>query len=228
MDVQCFTPDKSIHTNLDRDDHSDVDAALVDTWVCASSFMDTVGNIEDEPDQDAEVGGSPHAREPTPPAAPFQGLEKASYRTGIMTLPSRTSLIGAPPEMERIQEISQSDSSEHSGCTLSNCPNASRADAVIYGFGTDFCDQDLRLKNCVGYPFTMMLPGAEADYSNIFKSQTPYQIPKDLMPLPDILRNYPINMLYFHHFLHYTAGLLVAHDCPANPFTTILPQSKHT
>ena len=84
MDVQCFTPDKSIHTNPDQDDHSDVDAALVDTWVCASSIMDTVGYIEDEPDQDAKVGGPPHAREPTPPVAPFQGLEKASYRTGIM------------------------------------------------------------------------------------------------------------------------------------------------
>ena len=110
--------------------------------------------------------------------------------------------------MDRIQEVGQSDSSEHSGCTSSNYPNASHADAVIYGFGNDFCDQDLRLKNCVGYPFTMMLPGAESDYSNIFKSRTPYQILKDLMPLPDILRNDPINILYFPTFSIIPPGFL--------------------
>ena len=50
-------------------------------------------------------------------------------------------------------------------------------------------------------------------------------ISKSLEPLPDMLRNSPMNLLYFHHFLNHTARVLVPHDCSENPFKSILPQS---
>ena len=52
-------------------------------------------------------------------------------------------------------------------------------------------------------------------------------ISRNLEPLPDMLRNNPMNLLYFHHFVNHTARILVPHDCSENPFKSILPQSKH-
>ena len=52
-------------------------------------------------------------------------------------------------------------------------------------------------------------------------------ISKTLEPVPSILRDNPMNLLYFHHFLNHTARILVPHDCSENPFKSILPQSKH-
>lgn len=52
-------------------------------------------------------------------------------------------------------------------------------------------------------------------------------IPRRLDPLPQLLLSNKKNMMYFHHYLHYTARLLVPHDCSENPFKSILPQSKH-
>lgn len=50
-------------------------------------------------------------------------------------------------------------------------------------------------------------------------------IPQDLEPLPDRLKDNPMNLLYFHHFINNTARALVPYDDPhANPFRTILPQ----
>ncbi|KAL8903329.1 MAG: hypothetical protein Q9207_003992 [Kuettlingeria erythrocarpa] len=49
-------------------------------------------------------------------------------------------------------------------------------------------------------------------------------IPRALLPLPSILQDNPMNLLYFHHFLNHTARILVPHDCSANPFRNILPQ----
>ncbi|KAL2417757.1 hypothetical protein ABEF95_005114 [Exophiala dermatitidis] len=55
---------------------------------------------------------------------------------------------------------------------------------------------------------------------------TPVQIkiPRKLEPLPRTLSENPMNLLYFHHFLNHTARILVPHDCPENPFKTILPK----
>lgn len=49
-------------------------------------------------------------------------------------------------------------------------------------------------------------------------------IPRRLDPLPQLLLSNKKNMMYFHHYLHYTARLLVPHDCSENPFKSILPQ----
>ncbi|KAL6716169.1 hypothetical protein ACLMJK_005735 [Lecanora helva] len=48
-------------------------------------------------------------------------------------------------------------------------------------------------------------------------------IHKSLEPLPSMLKDNPMNLLYFHHFLNHTARILVPHDCSENPFKSILP-----
>lgn len=45
-------------------------------------------------------------------------------------------------------------------------------------------------------------------------------IPGHLKPLPSLLLDNPMNMLYFHHFLSHTSKVLVTSDCPENPFRT--------
>ena len=50
-------------------------------------------------------------------------------------------------------------------------------------------------------------------------------ISRSLEPLPAELKDNPMNLLYFHHFLDHTARILVPHDCSENPFKSILPRS---
>ncbi|KAK5082703.1 hypothetical protein LTR05_006583 [Lithohypha guttulata] len=57
-----------------------------------------------------------------------------------------------------------------------------------------------------------------------YSSPVPIKIPRKLEPLPSTLTTNPMNLLYFHHFLNHTARILVIHDCPENPFKTILPK----
>ena len=59
--------------------------------------------------------------------------------------------------------------------------------------------------------------------------QKPVQIriPKSLEPLPPLLMENKMNLLYFHHFINHTARVLVPHDCEKNPFRQILPESKN-
>lgn len=59
-----------------------------------------------------------------------------------------------------------------------------------------------------------------------YASPVAIKIPRKLEPLPTTLSENPMNLLYFHHFLNHTARILVPHDCPENPFKTILPKSK--
>jgi len=59
-----------------------------------------------------------------------------------------------------------------------------------------------------------------------YASPVTIKIPRKLEPLPEMLSENPMNLLYFHHFLNHTARILVPHDCPENPFKTILPKSK--
>ncbi|KAF2749312.1 hypothetical protein M011DRAFT_398582 [Sporormia fimetaria CBS 119925] len=50
------------------------------------------------------------------------------------------------------------------------------------------------------------------------------RIPKSLEPLPPLLLENKMNLIYFHHFLNHTARILVPHDCEQNPFRQILPE----
>jgi hypothetical protein len=54
----------------------------------------------------------------------------------------------------------------------------------------------------------------------------PIRIPTLLEPLPPLLQENPMNLLYFHHFVNCTARVLVPHDCEGNPFRYVLPQSE--
>jgi hypothetical protein len=59
-----------------------------------------------------------------------------------------------------------------------------------------------------------------------YAKPVPIKISKALEPLPAILLENRMNLLYFHHFLNHTARILVPHDCEQNPFRQILPESK--
>ncbi|PSN60406.1 C6 zinc finger domain-containing protein [Corynespora cassiicola Philippines] len=56
-----------------------------------------------------------------------------------------------------------------------------------------------------------------------YAKPVPIKIPRSLEPLPRLLLDNPMNLLYFHHFLNHTARILVPHDCERNPFRQILP-----
>ncbi|KAI0025501.1 hypothetical protein F4780DRAFT_336287 [Xylariomycetidae sp. FL0641] len=57
-----------------------------------------------------------------------------------------------------------------------------------------------------------------------YSKPVPIYIPRSLQPLPPKLRDNPMNLLYFHHYLNHTARVLVPYDDPhANPFRNILP-----
>ncbi|KAL8705739.1 MAG: hypothetical protein Q9201_001173 [Fulgogasparrea decipioides] len=62
------------------------------------------------------------------------------------------------------------------------------------------------------------------DQGGYYANPVTVTIPRALTPLPPILQENPMNLLYFHHFLNHTARILVPHDCAANPFKNILPQ----
>lgn len=62
------------------------------------------------------------------------------------------------------------------------------------------------------------------DQGGYYAKAVTVTIPRALTPLPPILQDNRMNLLYFHHFLNHTARILVPHDCSANPFKSILPQ----
>ncbi|KAL1979548.1 hypothetical protein VTN96DRAFT_5577 [Rasamsonia emersonii] len=61
-----------------------------------------------------------------------------------------------------------------------------------------------------------------------YASPVEINIPRYLTPLPSTLRENPINLMYFHHFLNHTARILVPHDCEENPFISVLPSMAIT
>ncbi|KAI9728939.1 MAG: hypothetical protein M1828_000024 [Chrysothrix sp. TS-e1954] len=75
-----------------------------------------------------------------------------------------------------------------------------------------------------GFGFGLQAKDSRIDTQGYYAGPVPIRIPPSLQPLPDLLRENPMNLLYFHHFLNHTARILVPHDCPDNPFRSILPQ----
>lgn len=61
-----------------------------------------------------------------------------------------------------------------------------------------------------------------------YAKPVPISVCRALEPLPPLLLDNPMNLLYFHHFLNHTARILVPHDCEQNPFRQILPESKQS
>ncbi|GAB7366578.1 hypothetical protein MBLNU230_g8564t1 [Neophaeotheca triangularis] len=89
---------------------------------------------------------------------------------------------------------------------------------------------DLRRRDTAGNP-DVSSSEDEQDASQMafgpggyYAQPVPIRIPKSLEPLhPELMAN-PMNLLYFHHFTNHTGRINVPHDCPDNPFRTILPQ----
>lgn len=72
----------------------------------------------------------------------------------------------------------------------------------------------------------VVLDMQKPDFSGYYETPVPINIPRYLSPLPATLLEYPINLMYFHHFLNHTCRMLVPHDCDSNPFMSVLPASK--
>lgn len=72
-------------------------------------------------------------------------------------------------------------------------------------------------------------PGAafHSPLENYYLEPIPVSIPRALEPLPPLLVEQPMNLLYFHHFLNHTARTLLPYDCRDNPFRTVFPQSLY-
>lgn len=57
-----------------------------------------------------------------------------------------------------------------------------------------------------------------------YEKPVPISLSRSLEPLPPLLRENPMNLLYFHHFINHTARILVPHDCEQNPFRRLFPK----
>lgn len=78
-----------------------------------------------------------------------------------------------------------------------------------------------------GYGFGLNTTDGFQEGAAYYYKPVTVEISESFEPLPDMLRDNPMNLLYFHHFLNHTARMLVPHDCSENPFKSILPQSEH-
>lgn len=79
-------------------------------------------------------------------------------------------------------------------------------------------------------PHGTMDPGRKVvafEKGGYYAKPVPIRIPKSLEPLPPLLMENQMNLLYFHHFLNHTARILVPHDCERNPFRHVLPKSEY-
>ncbi|KAI9739834.1 MAG: hypothetical protein M1834_006555 [Cirrosporium novae-zelandiae] len=156
---------------------------------------------------------------------------------------SVNSLLSGPPELD-----------ERSQTVASTPSRSSTYDTETYGLDRGFPDRDIPQNNDSAaisgetpqelratldavehndfdadfYEFGFGLRPRKTAFKKdgYYAKPVPVKIPKSLEPLPTPLLENPMNLLYFHHFLNHTARILVPHDCPENPFKTILPQSQ--
>ena len=62
------------------------------------------------------------------------------------------------------------------------------------------------------------------EHDSYYNSPIPVTFADDLKPLPGIVMQSGMNLLYFHYFINYASKILVTHDCSSNPFRTVLPR----
>lgn len=79
-----------------------------------------------------------------------------------------------------------------------------------------------------GFAFGLNTAEGFQEGQGYYSKPVTVSISRSLEPLPAMLKDNPMNLLYFHHFLNHTARILVPHDCSENPFKSILPQSKRS
>ncbi|KAI3401672.1 hypothetical protein diail_9336 [Diaporthe ilicicola] len=93
------------------------------------------------------------------------------------------------------------------------------AHAIIKSFKDSTAEDDMRAVDPIRTE-EMSLTRPRGYYNR----PLPIRIPQDLEPLPSKLRDNPMNLLYFHHFMNHTAKALVPHDDEqSNPYRHVLP-----
>lgn len=93
--------------------------------------------------------------------------------------------------------------------------------AIIKAFKGSTVEDDLTAAESVRFRMDRDFSGPKGYYDR----PVPIKIPRDLEPLPAKLRENPMNLLYFHHFMNHTAKALVPHDDQqSNPYRHVLPQ----
>ncbi|KAH7364077.1 fungal-specific transcription factor domain-containing protein [Rhexocercosporidium sp. MPI-PUGE-AT-0058] len=76
----------------------------------------------------------------------------------------------------------------------------------------------------IEFGFGMEMSNSSFKSGSYYDKPVTIRIPRWYGELPAKLRDHPMNLLYFHHFINHTAGCLVLHNCSSNPFKSVLPQ----
>ena len=167
-----------------------------------------------------------------------------------LALPPLNSLIRPLAEDEDEQRLNEEAELEEAKFILPTTTKHLSSSTLLYGFDCGQIDTDLpkhndhkAIKEFTGFGpayfrncdhvleaelrTDLQYKGIASDNGkNYYRRPVSIRLSESLPPLPDLLKTNPINLMYFHHFINNTASLLVAHDCPENPFRTIIPASK--
>lgn len=227
-DMQCYTP------KSDGSDSSTAEESLQPTF---DFDISGIGNVENlahtNHSLQSETSLGSHATMGTNPALP--PLKSLIRPVAIDEDEQR---LNEMAELEEASFILPTTTKHLSSSTLlfgfdcgqmdTDLPRHNDHDAIkdFTGFGLDYlhnCDQVLEEELCTDLQYKDIAPDNGKNY---YRRPISIRLSESLPPLPDLLKTNPINLMYFHHFINNTARLLVAHDCPENPFRTILPASE--
>lgn len=106
-----------------------------------------------------------------------------------------------------------------------------------YGYDYGVRDDDIPHNNdcCIIMPTSSMTScfqmeptksksNSAFDPGGYYAQPVAIRIPSIFEPLPSELATKPMNLLYFHHFIHRSARVVMPHDCPDNPYRTVFPK----
>ncbi|KFY38611.1 hypothetical protein V495_06457 [Pseudogymnoascus sp. VKM F-4514 (FW-929)] len=140
------------------------------------------------------------------------------------------SLLSGPPGMSNAMGTAGSTSREQTPLPYGD----PRDDIITFGVDKGLRDLDIGKNddaNAISKEYTSLdfdscnqTKVATFEKGGYYESPIWVRIPQSFQPLPPILQENPMNILYFHHFISHTATLLVPHHCSSNPFQKILPQ----
>lgn len=97
----------------------------------------------------------------------------------------------------------------------------------VLGYDTGLPDLDLHKnkdQEALGQQNNAFVDSPQQSSDFYYAMPVPVTRPKVPGPISGVLLENPMNMLYYHYFVNYTAVVLVTHQCPSNPFSTILPE----